>query len=136
VRGKVIHTVGDQVELIMFCDEEPENKGSHCGACQMMQGPNAKTTDTVMAKNSIGAKVGQIVQLELQEYAELKSTMILLVIPLLIFLISLGVTDSMQLPILDSALISGGALIIIYIVIKRLTKNKTYFYLVEEKTHG
>ncbi len=135
MKGKVIKTDGERAELLMFCEETPENKGSHCGACQMVQ-PRSATTETVIAKNTIGAKVGQVVGLELQEFAELKSTVILLVVPMLVFLVALGVSSNLNLPIWDSALISGGAITITYVIIKRLTKHKTYFYLVEEKTYG
>lgn len=137
MKGKVINIVGDQAELLLFCDEEPANKGSHCGACQMMQQPTSKVTDTLMAKNTIGAKVGEVVHLELQDYAELKSTLILLVFPLVVFIVALGITNNgLELPIWESAWISLAAIAMTYVIIKRFTKHKTYFYLVEEKTYG
>jgi len=132
MKGKVLKVLDDQVELQLFCDVSPSSSDGHCGACNALKHEN-NNSDIIIAQNSIEAKIGDEVELGLKEHAELKSAMILLIVPLAIFIVAVGVANELEFSVWASVLVGIFALGITYFSVKLIYKNKTYYYLLGGK---
>ena len=125
--AKVLKTYKGKAEIEIVCTEASK-ENVHCGACSMGQKPSAKP-ETVLARNRIKAKPGDMVEYNLKEHAELKAALLLFIGPLVLFMIALGLASALNLELWQSFLFGAGVLAITYIVLRYLLKNKTYYYI-------
>ncbi|MDT9546860.1 MAG: SoxR reducing system RseC family protein [Chlorobium sp.] len=120
-----------KAELVIICDDEAL-KGPHCGFCSAASGSKGKAPkETVLAKNTCGAKPGDTVTVSLAEHAELKAALILFIVPMLIFMSALILTTTLPLPLWQSFGVSLGSLVITFLLIKAGLGEKTY-YVIDE----
>ncbi len=125
--AKVLKTYKERAEIEIVCTDASKEH-AHCGACSMGQKPSMKP-ETVLAQNRIGAKPGDMVECNLKEHAEIKAALMLFIMPLVLFMISLGLANSMALELWQSflfgLLVLGGT----YVVLRYTLKNKTYYHI-------
>lgn len=125
--AKVIKTYAEKADIQFICTDS-SSESVHCGACSMGQTPS-QNPETVLAENPVGAKTGDIVEYGLKEHGEVKAATMLFIVPLVTFMIALGVTGSMGFEIWQSflfgLLVIGGTLL----GLQLLLKNKTYYYI-------
>ncbi|KAA6232408.1 SoxR reducing system RseC family protein [Chlorobium phaeovibrioides] len=121
--------VKGKAELVILCEDEAL-KGPHCGFCTAARGSKGKAPqESVLARNTCGAKRGDRVQVSLAGHAELKAALILFIIPMLIFMSALILTSSLQLPLWQSFGVSLASLIITFLMIKAGLGEKTYYVI-------
>jgi len=125
--ARVVNTYDGKAEVELNCSESSKDS-VHCGACSMNSRPSGKP-ETVIANNAVGAKTGDIVICELKEHAEIKSALVLLIGPLVLFMITLGSAGAMGLELWQSFIAGLAVLALTYVVLQRLLKNKTYYYI-------
>ncbi len=131
MNARVLKTFDGKAEIELTCMEASKDD-VHCGACTMNQKPSAKP-ETVIADNSTGANVGDLVYCKLKEHAEVKSALVLLIGPLVLFMITLGVAGAAEMELWQSFLAGVGVLALTYVVLRRALKNKTYYYIERTK---
>jgi positive regulator of sigma E activity len=126
--GRVVEIVNDsQVKVEISCEKEENSDGNlHCGACGFLKKDEEKKI--ILANKKDNLFVGTMVNCELEENAQIKSSALLLLLPLLIFLISSGVVSSLTMKIGYILLISFSALVITFLFLKYSLKEKTYYY--------
>ncbi|ASQ91633.1 sigma E positive regulator RseC/MucC [Prosthecochloris sp. GSB1] len=127
MHARVVKTYDGKAEVELNCSESSKDS-VHCGACSMSSRPSGKR-ETVIADNAVGAKTGDIVICELKEHAEIKSALLLLIGPLVLFMITLGTAGAMGMELWQSFIAGLTVLALTYVVLQRLLKNKTYYYI-------
>ena len=125
--AKVLKTYKGKAEIEIVCTEA-SHENVHCGACSMGQKPSTKP-ETVLAQNKIEAKPGDMVECNLKEHAEIKAALLLFMGPLLLFMIALGLASALNMELWQSFLSGTAVLVITYIALRFLLKNKTYYYI-------
>ncbi len=123
--AKVLKIDKEKAEIELFCNEASK-ENVHCGACTMGQKPSEKA-QTVLARNMIGAKPGDVVECSLKEHAEIRAALILFVGPLVLFMLALGAAQVMNLELWQSFLSGTATLVITYIVLRVILKDTTYY---------
>lgn len=126
-----VHAVRKGLAEIMVVCEDEALKGPHCGFCSASGGASGKAkNETILARNDAGATAGTIVELSIDEHAELKAALILFVIPLTTFILALIAAAAIQLPLLQAAGTGGAVLLLTLVVLKAVLRNKTYHRVV------
>lgn len=125
--ARVVSTSKKKADIIIICEDEAM-KGPHCGFCSA-SGADAKRNrkEIVLADNPVGAAPGNIVELGLDEHAELKAALILFVLPIVLFIGVLAVTAELGLSLWESAAWGLGSLAGTFLVLKLALKQKTYY---------
>lgn len=125
--AKVLKTYKGKAEIEIVCtDASADNE--HCGTCSMGQKPSKKP-QTVLAHNSTEAKPGDMVECEQKEHAEVKAALVLLIGPLVVFMLSIGLADSLGLELWQSFFLSALVLAGTYIILRYSLKNTTYYHI-------
>ena len=127
MHAKVLKTYKGKAEIEIVC-VEASNDNVHCGACNMGQKPSTKP-ETVLAQNKIAAKPGDMVECNLKEHAEIKAALLLFVGPLVLFMVALGLSSVLKMELWQSFLSGTAVLVVTYIALRFLLKNKTYYYI-------
>ena len=126
--AKIIESSDKHTLAEVFCDSHNEEHcNSHCKGCTHFKKP--KKTERFIVKNKINAKTGDLVELSLEEYARLKSSILLLLVPMLVFLVTAGIVSSLNIEAWLIFLISLASIAITLMVLGILLKNKTYYYI-------
>ena len=118
-------TYKEKAEIELVCTEASK-ENAHCGACTMGQKPSEKA-ETVLARNMIGAKPGDMVECNLKEHAEIRAALLLFIGPLVVFMLALGAAQAMNLELWQSFLSGAATLVITYIVLRYILKDTTYY---------
>lgn len=106
----------------------------HCRACSV---GTEKKSFFVWAKNPLKAKVGQLVEVEMQASTLLSATFIVYVIPLVAFIVGIGlgysvagffnIKSSELFSLLMGIIVMGFSFLGIYFYNKKAEKTKKYF---------
>jgi len=129
MKGKIVEIVNSNlVRIEISCHEEKEKEAiSHCGACGLFR-KDAKA-EIILARNSEHRVIGEEVECALEENAQMKSSALLLMLPIIIFLVTSGIVSSLTIKTWYILLISFTALVITFLVLKFVLKDKTYYYI-------
>ena len=129
MEAKVIENAVNSAKIEIICGEE---KNIHCGACGMA-GHKSGKPQFVTARNEIGAKKGDCVEVELETGAKTKAALILFLVPLVVFLLAAGIATSAGISTPLILLISFIAVSVVLVMLKFLVGNKSYYYLAKIK---
>ncbi len=133
--GKVIEVLANEVKVEVM----PSAICSHCGSADTCGSLGSKTK-VVLAKNLIGAKVGDIVKLELKEKARATSILLVFGLPISLLLVGIIIGEVISGDKL-AAILGGAGLVIAFIIVKmidRLVGRKENFLptIVEKISEG
>lgn len=121
--------------LELMCEEPKKDEGGkpHCGACGMFKGN--KKSKIVAVHNDVNASPGDIVSWSLEEGAQIKASLILFLLPLVVFILATAIVTSLGMSLPLIFLISFLSLAMTLLGLKLILKNKTYYYItgIEEK---
>ena len=141
MNGKLSKIIGSKAQIELICDQHSltevnNNNEKHCGACYLFRKNsyfNKNKKELVLVKNPAGAKLNDYVEFELEENAQIKSSLILFLLPLMVFLICASIVSTLAMETWLIILISFMSLAIIYLLLKIILKNKTFYYITKIK---
>ncbi len=129
--ARVLNTYKGKAEIeLLRCEDSEEN--IHCGACSMVTQSSEKPKK-VLAENRKNANPGDIVKYGIKEHAELKAAFVLLLLPLMLFIVSLGISSFLAFELWHSFFLGVAVLTCTYLILRFILKNKTYYYITGKK---
>lgn len=129
--ARVLKLKGRLAEITVVCEDEAK-KGPHCGFCSAAGGGSSKSKEErVLARNDADARAGSVVEVEIDDHAELKAALILFVIPLATFITALVVAAAFELTLMESAAAGGAVLALTLLLLKLVLRGKTYHRIVK-----
>ena len=133
--GKVIELLANEAKVEVM----PSAICSHCGSADACGSLGAKTK-VVLAKNPIGAKLGDLVKIEIKEKNRLASILLLFGLPITLLLVGIIIGEVISGDKL-AAILGGSGLVIAFIIVKiidRLAGRKDNFLptIIEKISEG
>lgn len=133
MQGKIISVKENIAEIEIFCGKETDKIKCSvgCGVCRLFASGSAKKQNRVTAENKINASLGQTVELELKKNVRLKASLLLFLLPLLVFLTTSGILSYFEF---SALIVFAGAVILVVItliLLKLALKNQVFYYVVK-----
>jgi sigma-E factor negative regulatory protein RseC len=133
VLGKVVGMEGNLAQVELDCDSASHKDcKKSCGICSSRD--NLPKRFRVLAKNIIKADIGKNVICQIDENAQIKSAVMLMLIPLLIFIIIIGVLTQFEISKFILYLTAFFSLPITYLILRKILKRETVYTIIKEDT--